>query len=75
MRASLTSSKSTLYTILRRAFPSLTTPQTSSQIRPVQPTNLQGIVSGLSVKGIGTARYLFESSDGSQVLVSLPNTL
>jgi hypothetical protein len=43
--------------------------------RPVQPTTLQGIVSGLKVDGIGTAVYTFLTATGERTTVTLPNTL
>jgi hypothetical protein len=43
--------------------------------RPVQPSTLQGIASGLTVDGIGTAAYTFSTAIGEQTTVTLPNTL
>jgi len=43
--------------------------------RPVQPTTLQGIASGLKVDGIGTAAYTFLTATGEQTTVTLPKTL
>jgi hypothetical protein len=44
-------------------------------IRPIQPTTLQGIASGLKVLGIGTAQYRFQRADGSVLPVTLKNVL
>jgi hypothetical protein len=43
--------------------------------RPVQPTLLQGIASGLQVLDIGTAQYTFLASDGTEVTLHLHDTL
>jgi hypothetical protein len=44
-------------------------------VKPVQPTVLQGIASGLQVAGIGTASYTFMVPNGDHISISLPNTL
>ena len=44
-------------------------------IRGVSPVSLQGIASGLEIKGIGTAKYKFRMDDGSIQAVTLPNVL
>jgi hypothetical protein len=46
-----------------------------SPIRSVQPTVLQGIGAGLSVRGIGTVVYCFQRDSGDEVTVQLENTL
>lgn len=46
-----------------------------SHLRSVQPTQLKGIASGLEVKGIGTARYIFTLHDGTTTRVTLQNLL
>jgi hypothetical protein len=44
-------------------------------IRPVQPTTLQGIASGLSVEGIGDAEYVFCMDNNKSVTILLRNCL
>lgn len=46
-----------------------------SVIRPVQPTTLKGIASGLDVKGVGEAEYVFKTDDGRLTTVFLKNVL
>jgi hypothetical protein len=43
--------------------------------RPIQPTMLQGIASGLAVRGIGTVQYNFVTETGTTLQVQLHNTL
>jgi hypothetical protein len=43
--------------------------------RPVLQTTLQGIASGLSIQGIGTAAHCFTADDSSKVSIQLPNVL
>jgi hypothetical protein len=46
-----------------------------SPIRPVQPTTLQGIASGLSVEGIGDTEYVFRTNKNTLISVLLRNVL
>ncbi len=46
-----------------------------SIISPVQPTKLQGIASGLDVKGVGEADYSFQTDDGALTTILLKGVL
>jgi hypothetical protein len=47
----------------------------TTPLRPVQPTVLHGIASGLHVKGIGTATHQFFVPDAAPIVVTLHNVL
>jgi hypothetical protein len=44
-------------------------------IKPIQQTTLQGIASGLTIKGIGTAQYIVPDDTGTPIVVTIPGTL
>jgi hypothetical protein len=44
-------------------------------IRPVQHTTLQGIAAGLSIKGLGTAKYSIRDDSGAQQDLVIPDVL
>jgi len=43
--------------------------------KAVQHTELKGIAAGLTVQGIGTARYSFRGDDGQNFTITMPNVL